>query len=311
MIVRTVIDSGGAHAKAGVLRSMTDNDASASPQDSALRPAGSDLHPGDWVVGIVRHPDPVPCLNCAAGEWDMCRNGRYTEHGIKGLHGFARERFRTQPEFLVKGDPGIGLLNVLVEPASVVAKAWDHVQRIGERARWLPARVLVTGAGPIGLLAALAAVQRGLEVHVLDRVTTGPKPELVRDLGARYHHGEVRGCGRDFDVVIECTGAPALFFDVIEVASRNGIVCLAGISSGGHRVTVDPGLINRELVLENNVVFGTVNANRRHYQAAARLLAAAKPGWLERLVTHRVPLPQWSMAYQKRPDAIKIVLLFD
>ena len=52
---------------------------------------GSGFTPGDLVVGIVRRPDPVPCPNCAAGEFDMCRNGQYTEHGIKGLHGFARE----------------------------------------------------------------------------------------------------------------------------------------------------------------------------------------------------------------------------
>ena len=51
-------------------------------------PGGSGLHPGQHVAGVVRRPDPVPCASCAAGEWDMCRNGQYTEHGIKGLHGF-------------------------------------------------------------------------------------------------------------------------------------------------------------------------------------------------------------------------------
>ena len=55
-------------------------------------PAGSGLAPGDLVVGIVRRPDALPCGNCAIGEWDMCRNGNYTERGIKARHGFASER---------------------------------------------------------------------------------------------------------------------------------------------------------------------------------------------------------------------------
>src|SRR5918994_2151599 len=135
------------------------------------------------AVGI-RRPDPVPCSSCAVGEWDMCRNGLYTEHGIKGLHGFARERWREEPDRLVRLDPQLGLLGVLLEPTSVGAKAWGQIDRIGHRAHWEPRNVLVTGAGPIGLLAALLGVQRGLEVHVLDLVTEGLKPELVGALGA-------------------------------------------------------------------------------------------------------------------------------
>src|SRR5512143_2627258 len=149
----------------------------------------SGLKKDDLVVGIVRRPDPVPCPNCAVGEWDMCRNGQYTERGIKQRDGFASERFRIEPEFTVKVHPSLDRVGVLLEPASVLAKAWEHIERIGRRARWEPTCVLVTGAGPIGLLAALMARQRGLEVHVLDKVTTGPKPDLVRDLGATYHTG--------------------------------------------------------------------------------------------------------------------------
>src|SRR5438034_763088 len=79
---------------------------------------------GDVVVGIVRHPDPVPCIHCALGEWDMCRNGLYTERGIKQAHGFAAQRFRSAPEFLVQVSPTLGMAAVLLEPASVLAKAW-------------------------------------------------------------------------------------------------------------------------------------------------------------------------------------------
>jgi threonine dehydrogenase-like Zn-dependent dehydrogenase len=273
-------------------------------------PASTGLVPGDLVVAIVRRPDPVPCSNCAAGEWDMCTNGRYTEWGIKEHHGFARERYRITADFAVKVDPGLGDLGVLLEPTTVVAKAWDHIERIGGRADWSPRKVLVTGAGPIGLLAALLGVQRGLEVHVVDRVTDGPKPQLVADLGATYHHGSIERAALEADVAIECTGVSQLIFDVMEHAANNGIVCLTGVSSGGRKLDVDGGLLNRRLVLENNVVFGTVNANRRHYEAGAAALSRADRSWLERLVSRRVPLEDWRSAYQRQPDDVKVVLDF-
>jgi threonine dehydrogenase-like Zn-dependent dehydrogenase len=152
-------------------------------------PLSGGLRPGDHVTCIVRRPDPIPCPNCAVGEWDMCQNGQYTEHGIKELHGFGAEHYRMHNQFVVKVDASLGLSGVLMEPASIIAKAWHHIEQIGRRARWTPGRVLVTGAGPVGLLAALFAAQRGLEVHVLDRVTTGPKPQLVESLGATYRLG--------------------------------------------------------------------------------------------------------------------------
>src|SRR5499427_10324912 len=104
-----------------------------------LAPPGCGFSEGDLVVGIVRRPDPVPCPACAVGEWDMCRNGRYTERGIKERNGYGAERFRLESEFAVRVDPGLGLLGVLLEPASIVAKAWDHTERIGHRSRaWKP-----------------------------------------------------------------------------------------------------------------------------------------------------------------------------
>src|SRR4051812_3709063 len=251
-------------------------------------PPDSGLSPGDLVVGIVRRPDPVPCPNCAAGEWDMCRNGRYTERGIKERDGYCSERYRIHPEYAVKVAPHLGHLGVLLEPASVLAKAWEHTQRIGERTRWVPRKVLVTGAGPIGLLAALMGVQRGLEVHVLDRVTEGPKPGLVRDLGAHYHTGSAAELAKGADVVIECTGVGQLVFDVVRSSTPGSIVCLTGISSGGRPIRVDVGELKKSMGLENDVIFGSVNANRRHYEEGAAALAKADPGWLGRVVNRRV-----------------------
>ena len=153
------------------------------------------LKKGDLVVGIVRRPDPVPCPNCAVGEWDMCTNGQYTERGIKEIHGFMSERWRTEPEYAIKVDSSLGILGVLLEPMTVITKALEQVQMVGQRAYWEPKTALVTGAGPIGLLAALRLCTRDLEVHVLDRIDSGPKPELVRDLGATFHTGSVLDLG--------------------------------------------------------------------------------------------------------------------
>jgi threonine dehydrogenase-like Zn-dependent dehydrogenase len=271
-------------------------------------PDGGGLEPGDLVVGIVRQPDPVPCESCAAGEWDMCRNGRYAEHGIKELDGFLRERYRIPPAYAVKVDPSLARSGVLLEPTSVVAKAWEQIDRIASRTVWRPRVVLVTGAGPIGLLAALFGVQRGLEVHVLDRVTAGPKPKLVADLGATYHTGTVADAGPAADVVVECTGVGQLVFDAMGKVAPDGLVCLSGVSPAGRTLTIDAGALNRELVLQNEVVFGTVNANRRHYEAAAAALVGADQAWLERLISRRVSLGQWAEAMQRRPDDVKTVI---
>ncbi len=271
-------------------------------------PADSGLAPGDLVVGFVRRPDPVPCPPCAAGEWDMCRNGQYTEHGIKGLHGFARERWRAAPDAVVRLDPALKDVGVLLEPATIVAKAWEQAERIGQRAYWNPKVAVITGAGPVGLLAALLGVQRGLEVHVFDRVTDGPKPELVHDLGATYHTTSVPDSGVLGDVVVECTGVPSVVVDVITHSATDSITCLTGVSSIGHVIPLDVGGFNRAAVLANDVVFGTVNANRRHYEAAVQALAAADQGWLARLITRRLPLAGYADAFNRHPDDVKVVL---
>jgi threonine dehydrogenase-like Zn-dependent dehydrogenase len=273
-------------------------------------PADSGFKPGDLVVGIVRRPDPVPCPSCAVGEWDMCRNGEYTERGIKQRNGYGSEQFRIEADFLVKIDPALDQLGVLLEPTSVVAKAWEQVERIGARsAAWQPKCALITGAGPVGLLAALMGKQRGLEMHVLDRVDKGPKPDLVRALDATYHVGDLGKLAPD--IVIECTGAGSVVLDAMGRTAPGGIVCLAGVSSGGHKIDFDIGDLNRGMVLENDTVFGSVNANRRHYRAAAEALAKADKTWLARLITRRVPLARWQEAFKPHAHDIKVVVEFD
>jgi threonine dehydrogenase-like Zn-dependent dehydrogenase len=273
-------------------------------------PLDSGFAAGDLVVGVVRRPDPVPCGACARGEFDMCRNGRYTERGIKEIDGYASEAWSVETGYAVRLDPRLARVGVLMEPTTVVAKAWEQVERIGARAWFAPQRVLVTGAGPIGLLAALLGAQRGLEVHLLDLVTSGAKPAAVAALGAHYHHVEIGEAMARIqpDIVIEATGVSRLVFEAMAGTAPYGVVCLTGVSPRGRSISVDLGTANREMVLENDAVVGSVNANLRHYAAAADALARADLDWLDRLITRRVPLDRFAEALELREDDIKVVI---
>ncbi len=272
-------------------------------------PTGA-LKKGDLVVGIVRRPDPIPCANCAVGEWDMCRNGQYTERGIKQLDGFMSERWRIEPEYVVKIDRSLGLLGVLLEPTTVVAKAWEEIAAVGHRALWEPRTVLVTGAGPIGLLAALVGKQRGLETHVLDLAESGPKPDLVRALGATYHATTVAGVGFEPDIIVECTGVGRVVAESIRAVGAGGVVCLTGVGSGGPPAGLSTADVAAEVVLRNNVIVGSVNANKRHWYKAGQALARADRSWLERLVTRRERPEDFTRALQREAEDIKVVIQF-
>ena len=271
-------------------------------------PAESGFAAGDWVIGIVRRPDPEPCMACAVGEWDMCRNGRYTERGIKEKHGFGAERWRIEPEFAIKVEPELREVAILVEPGSVLAKAWEQIEHIGKRAHWRPKTLLVTGAGPIGLLAALMGRQRGLAVHVLDQVTDGPKPRLVETLGATYHTGGVAQLGFAPDVVVECTGSAAVMRDTLLCLASGGILCMVGSSAHAQDALLDVCQFNRQMVLGNRVVFGVVNANRRHYESAAEAVRQADRGWIRGLISRRESFATWRAAFERRPGDVKVVL---
>ncbi len=275
-----------------------------------IDPGRSALKKNDLIVGIVRRPDPVPCPNCAVGEWDMCRNGKYTERGIKEINGFMSERWRIEPEYAMKVDPALGLLGVLLEPATVVIKAWEQVLAVGQRAFWEPRVVLVTGAGPIGLLAALVAKQHGLQVHVKDRVDSGPKPDLVRSLGAIYHTGSIPELQLEPDVIIECTGNGQVIADAVSCVAAGGVVCLTGVGTGGALPSLPAADVAAQVVLRNNIVVGSVNANKRHWYKAAGALARADRSWLARLITRRERPEDFMHALERDADDVKVVVEF-
>ena len=266
---------------------------------------------GDLVVGIVRRPDPVPCPNCAVGEWDMCRNGLYTERGIKEIHGYMSERWRIEPEYAVKIDPTLGILGVLLEPTTVVTKALEQIGMIGRRSYWEPRTILVTGAGPIGLLAALSLKIWGIEeVHVLDRMESGAKPDLVRELGAIYHSGSVEDLDFEPDAIVECTGVGVVIAGCIRKIGSSGIICLTGVGTGGVFGAGILADVAAATVLRNNVIVGSVNANKRQWYRAGLTLAKADRTWLAKLITRREKPENFMKAVERKPDDIKVVIQF-
>lgn len=273
-------------------------------------PDPSDFSEGDLAACIVRRPDPVPCPQCAAGEFDMCSNGQYTERGIKGLHGFMSERFVDGPDYLVKVPSHLESIGVLMEPLTVVEKGVLQAERIQHRMTWEPHEAVVTGAGPIGLMATMLLRSKGYRVFTLDIVEKdSPRAVAVEACGAEYVKGDEESLSElaqrepGIDFIFEATGVPALVFDSIEAVGANGVVCLSGVSAGSRTLEVPADRLNLEMVLENKVVFGTVNANRTYWEAAAKDLATFEeswPGLCQRLITRRVPFEDYEEALEAR-----------
>jgi glucose 1-dehydrogenase len=87
-------------------------------------------------------------------------------------------------------------------------------------------------------------------------------------------------------------------------------MCLTGIAPSDRKVPLDASAVNKEMVLTNSVVFGSVNANRRHFEQAERALSAADRDWLDRIVTRWVPLERWHEGLERRPDDVKTAIEF-
>lgn len=274
---------------------------------------------GDYVTGIVRHPDGCP--NCLRGEWDMCQWDGFTERGIRGLDGFMRPLYTETPEFLVPAPPSVAEIGVLLEPLSIIEKAAAQIAVIQRRVYWEPRTAVVLGAGPVGLLAAAVFRLQGLDtVVVATTPMPNPRADIAEALGARYISTRAvpipkleAHLGQRIDIILEATGNSAVAMDALGILGTNGVLCLTSITGGNRRVEIPADVINQRLVLGNMAVFGTVNANRGHYEAAVRDLAGFQerwPGVIERIISHHVPLRDFSEAldiYNSR-DGIKVVL---
>jgi glucose 1-dehydrogenase len=273
--------------------------------------------PGDFVVSTVRRPCGL-CYNCAHGENDMCTSGQYTERGIMRRHGFMSERYSELPAYLNKLAPEVEKIGVLLEPMSVVEKGIDHAFLIQRRMEWQPQTAAVLGAGPVGMLATAVLRNKGLQCVVVGREPANdPRTQLIEKIGAEYfsvsdqplldlpkHYSHV-------DLIIEATGSARVVFDAMQILSPNGVLCLLSVT-GGHIEQAEPiSVINQDLVLRNNVVFGSVNANPRHFQMGARDFVAIEqkwPGVLAQLITDRLPMANFADWFSGKVKGIKTTL---
>ncbi|MCJ8329643.1 MAG: glucose 1-dehydrogenase [Lentisphaeria bacterium] len=253
---------------------------------------------GDYVSATVRRPGNS--FYDDIGYCDMTMEDTYYERGINLLHGFLTEYYVEDMEFLVKVPENLKHVGVLMEPVSVVEKGIMQAFEIQRRLKiWRPKTALVTGSGAIGQLATMVLRLMGLEVSTISRSEKEGnfKAELVEELGAVYmssrEHSlaeicEARG---PFDLVFEATGSSKVAFGCMELLQKNGILCLTSITGGDAVNEVPTDKVNIDFVLNNKVMFGTVNANMEAYVQGVKDFAHSEnayPGWLSKLLTHPI-----------------------
>ncbi len=275
---------------------------------------------GDYIVSTVRRPCHEPDPNCEQGRSDMCITGQYTERGIKERNGYMTEYYTEQAEYGIKVPALFRPFGVLLEPTSVVEKAIFQAYKIQERLEWLPRRALVCGAGPIGLLATLVLRDKGLEVYTVAHSKGGPdnaKAGVVERCGAKYLSSQdtpVEELGKklgSIDLIVEATGNSEVAFKALASLGVNGVMALTSVSGGHNSIPLDTNLLNLQMVLGNQVVFGSVNANRHYFELGVESwgnIEGKWPGLLAALISRKLPMEEYKQALSKDRDGIKTVL---
>jgi len=264
---------------------------------------------GDLVTATVRR-SCGHCLSCGEGAPDSCLTGDYLERGITRLDGFARELVAEDATQLVRVPPSLGRLGVLAEPTSICARAMRHARAIGGRQPWQLERALVLGSGAVGSLTTMLLRLQGVDVCVASLEERSP---LVEALGATYVSTRSTDLGElgAFDLVVEAAGNAQLAVDALRLLRRSGVACLIGIDGRDQKVDLDGHVLSLDFVLGNRVVFGSVNAHRRDWQAAVESLDRARERWqdvLESFVSLRVPLDRFAEAFDHRGGKATLVL---
>ncbi len=264
---------------------------------------------GDLVAATVRR-SCGHCLACAEDSPDSCLTGDYSERGITRLHGFAREVVSESAAQLVPVPSTLGRLGVLGEPTSICTRALRHARAIGGRQPWQLQRALVIGGGAIGLLTTILLRLDGVDVVT---ASLEPSNDLVAAVGASYvstADTSVSDLGM-FDLVVEAAGNAQLMADSVSHLRRSGVACLLGIDGRDQQVQLDGPVIGVDMVLENRVLFGSVNAHRQDWLAGVASLDRARERWqdvLEELVGLRVPLDRFAEAFDFRRGKATLVL---
>lgn len=282
---------------------------------------------GDHAVFTVRR-GCGHCSACAIHRSDMCYSGEYADRGIRKRDGYQTEFVVDKERYVVKVPQRVASVSVLSEPMSIAEKAVDEALTLqlarlpdashGEK--WLEGKhALVAGLGPIGLLASFAVRLRGAEVLGLDVVDSdNTRAQLLQEIGARYVNGRKSGpeaIGERFgqiDLVFEATGVAHLEFDLLSALGANGVYVLTGLPGGDRPVDLDAAALVRRLVLRNQLMVGSVNASRRHFELGVRDLERARDRWgdtIDRMITHRFPYTRFADALTQHPeDEIKAVV---
>jgi glucose 1-dehydrogenase len=292
------------------------------------------ISPGDLVVPMVRRPCPHDrCHPCQLNRSDFCLTGDFTERGIKEYHGFMTEYVVDEEPYLCVVPRELRDVAVLIEPLTVAEKALAQVWRVQDRLPWscpiIPGKqaghchnAVVLGAGPVGILGAMALKVAGFNTFVYSRSKApNPKSELVQSFGVRYissleHSPEqLAEMVGNIDVVYEAVGTAAISFDLLKVLGRNGIFVFTGIPGFPKPpLQVDAEFIMRNMVLQNQVLLGTVNASRETFEASIRDLGAFMRLWPEAvraIITGRYPLDQAGELLLGKQRGIKNVLTFE
>jgi threonine dehydrogenase-like Zn-dependent dehydrogenase len=264
---------------------------------------------GQLVAATVRR-SCGHCLACAEAAPDSCLTGDYQERVITRLHGFARELVAEEAEQLIPIPASLDRVGVLAEPASICARALRHARAIGGRQPWQLRRALVLGAGAVGLLTTYLLRLQDVEVWT---ASLEPQSPLVEAAGARYVSIADTSLAElgSFDLVIEAAGNAQLMADTLGLLRRSGVACLLGIDGREQRVELEGRVLGVDTILENRVVFGSVNAQRQDWLAAVEALDLARrrwPGALEQLVKVRVPLDRFSEAFAERGGKATLVV---
>jgi threonine dehydrogenase-like Zn-dependent dehydrogenase len=288
---------------------------------------------GDLVVPMVRRPCPHNyCLACRSDRQDFCFTGDFTERGIKERHGFMTQFVVDDEKYMNRVPEGLRDAAVLVEPLTIAEKALSQVWQVQQRLPWgcpvTPGKALayrhravVLGAGPVGLLGAMALINSGFETHVYARETTpNPRAALLESIGATYVSAEAESLEAlaqhvgNVDLVYEATGASRLSFEMIKYLGTNGIFVFTGVPGRKAPIEIDTDLVMRDLVLKNQVVFGTVNAGRDSFEAAIRDIGVFSKRWPEAvksLISGRFPMEAYDDLLLGRISGIKNVIKLD
>lgn len=273
---------------------------------------------GELVVPTVRRNCPENCQNCSNGQSDMCLTGNYREHGIKLLHGFAREFATTDSTFVAAVDESLSDVGVLLEPLSIAEKGIEQAFAVqSQRMKWNPTEAIVLGAGAVGILATCILRLKGLEVRtVATRPQESVKARLVLQTGAEYVNAKetpIASLEDSYDLLVEATGNTDVALQAQDLIRPAGVASYLGIYRD-KILSEDAGKVFTALVLGNRVHLGSVNANKRYFVIGAEDLVKGRakwPGLFESMITRRVPSESALEAYgSEGEDDLKTVVEF-